>query len=70
MKLSVITDRTTAALEDFWCSDCLSGELFERIGDSATGSEWVCTSCGAGYFDALDRVLVSGAPAAPAHEVA
>lgn len=51
------TAQEIASLEAFWCSDCRAGEMFERLGDSTTGADWVCTACGAGYFDALDRVL-------------
>ena len=68
----MIADRTAEALEDFWCSDCTSGELFERVSESATGSEWLCTACGAGYFDALDRVIgvdASRRPLMPANVI-
>jgi hypothetical protein len=44
-------------LEQFWCSDCLSIALFERIVDAVAGSEWACTACGAAYFDAIDLVV-------------
>jgi hypothetical protein len=57
MKTRQTRQQTAVALDLFWCSDCRAGELFERVGDSSTGADWVCTSCGAGYFDALDRVL-------------
>ncbi|MFL6182210.1 MAG: hypothetical protein ACJ73J_07845 [Actinomycetes bacterium] len=46
-----------AELDEFWCSDCLSMALFERMGVAVTGSEWACTGCGAAYFDAIDLVV-------------
>ena len=45
-----------AELDEFWCSDCLTLALFERIVDAVAGSEWGCTACGAAYFDAIDLV--------------
>jgi hypothetical protein len=44
-------------LDQFWCSDCLSTSLFERLLDDVAGSEWACTACGAAYFDAIDLVV-------------
>ena len=46
-----------AELDEFWCSDCLSLALFERIVDAVAGSEWACTACGAAYLDAIDLVV-------------
>ena len=45
-----------ALLDEFWCSDCLTLALFERVlepGGAAATSEWACTSCGAAYFDGI-----------------
>jgi hypothetical protein len=48
---------TAELLDEFWCSDCLSRSLFERVVDAADGSEWACTACGAAYFDAIDLTM-------------
>jgi hypothetical protein len=52
-----VTTDVLAELDEFWCSDCVSLALFERIVDAVPGSEWACTGCGAAYVDAIDRVL-------------
>jgi hypothetical protein len=55
LSAGVVAD-VPAELDEFWCSDCLTMALFERIVDAVAGAEWGCTACGAAYFDAIDLV--------------
>lgn len=43
-----------AGLDEFWCSDCRTRSLFERVTADGQVAEWACTGCGAAYLDGID----------------
>ena len=64
------TSATTTPVDElltFWCSDCASDALFERLSTDAERAvtlEWACTSCGAAYMDGIGQLDVDVSPTA------